>query len=321
MLSHVLIMMQRVQLKGMGDRQRDYMHASQRDRIQKVVTELCDVHPECRVVPNTKSAWDDVLVDAAMQMLLVWCVYGHCCLNNPAWPAFARMCMGMLNYLGWRPMSLTADRVDKEDPRWAGQPVLPLGACTLMWEQGVLVAVQVRGRRAKFHRNPKWVRGADGKLTHATILDGKLTWCPQVEVCVCLAWLVWVIANGAFGYAPVSVNAQRQLVVTDCARLRGPADMTCEDVDWLVMSVFAAMPDRVPPQSAEVPVFSGQLLGGTHQVTTDKLTSVMRVTGIRLGLNPHALGAVCERKTCVTKVLLHLCHKAKRSIAPVLLVT
>jgi hypothetical protein len=189
MLSHVLIVMQRVQRKGMGDRQRDYLHASQRDRIQKVVTEFCDVHPECRVVPNTKSAWDDVLVDAAMQMLLVWCVYGHCCLNNPAWPAFARMCMGMLNYLGWRPMSLTADRVDKEDPRWAGQPVLPLGACTLMWEQGVLVAVQVRGRRAKFHRNPKWVRGADGKLTHATILDGKLTWCPQVDVCACLAWL------------------------------------------------------------------------------------------------------------------------------------
>ena len=102
MLSHVLIMMQRVQRKGMGDRQRDYMHASQRDRIQKVVTEFCDVHPECRVVPNTKSAWDDVLVDAAMQMLLVWCVYGHCCLNNPAWPAFARMCMVMLSYQGSR---------------------------------------------------------------------------------------------------------------------------------------------------------------------------------------------------------------------------
>lgn len=102
MLSHVLIMMQRVQRKGMGDRQRDYMHASQRDRIQKVVTEFCDVHPECRVVPNTKSAWDDVLVNAAMQMLLVWCVYGHCCLNNPAWPAFARMCMVMLSYQGSR---------------------------------------------------------------------------------------------------------------------------------------------------------------------------------------------------------------------------
>jgi hypothetical protein len=257
------------------------------------------------VVANTKAAWDDVLVDASMQLLLVWAAYGHCCQSNPAWPAFARMAMAMLNYLGWRPMSLTADRVDKLDRRWCGVPVLPFGACKLMWEQGVLVAVQVRGRRAKFHRNPKWVRGSDGKLRYATILDGKLTWCPQVDVCACLAWMVWAIANGAFGYAPVSVGPDYQLVLHVDSRLRGPADMTCADVDRLVWSIFDAMPDRVPQQSGELPVLTGQLLGGAHQITTDRLNTVVRVLGIRLGLNPHALGAVCPRKTCVTKVLLH----------------
>lgn len=88
MLSHVFITMQQY-----GARQRDDLHNSQRERIQEVVTEFCRAHPECRVVPNTKSAWDDTLVDANMRLLLVWDVYGHACLGSPVWPAFARTVM------------------------------------------------------------------------------------------------------------------------------------------------------------------------------------------------------------------------------------
>lgn len=300
MLSHVLIMM-----KDLGARQRDDLHNSQKERIQKVVTEFCEVHPECRVVANTKSAWDDVLVDAGMQLLLVWAAYGHCCQGNPAWPAFARMSLAMLNYLGWRPMSLTADDDDSLDPRWHGVAVLPFGSCQLAWEKGVLVSVLAKGRRAKFRRNPKMLRGSDGKLQYANVVEGKLTWCPQVDICACLAWLVWAIAVGAFGYAPVSVGPDQRLVVDTSSPLRGPADMSCEDVDRLVYSIFKAMPDRVPKQASELPVFTGRLMGGAHQIKTYKLGSVARVVGIRLGLNPHRLGAVCGRKTLVTKVLLH----------------
>jgi hypothetical protein len=45
---------------------------------QRVVDQHCGLHPVCRSLRNTKSAWDDVLVDAAMQLLLQWHVYGHC---------------------------------------------------------------------------------------------------------------------------------------------------------------------------------------------------------------------------------------------------
>ena len=69
MLAHVFIMM-----SDFGARKRDDLHDSQRSRIQKVVTDFCQLRPECRCVANTKSAWDDVLVDAQllqMQLLLL----------------------------------------------------------------------------------------------------------------------------------------------------------------------------------------------------------------------------------------------------------
>lgn len=117
MLSHVLIYL--AAPAGLGGR----LHGLQRDVIQRVVDLHCLRYPRCRTIRNTKSAWSDLLVDAALQLLLQWQQYGNRLLRYSAWPAFARMTVSMLNYLGWRPFSLTRDRVDKFDRRWSNDPI------------------------------------------------------------------------------------------------------------------------------------------------------------------------------------------------------
>jgi hypothetical protein len=102
--------------------------------IQRAVDQHCGLHPVCRSLRNTKSAWDDVLVDAAMQLLLQWHVYGHCNMHLRAWPAFARMVLAVLNYTGWRPFQVTRDRLDAEDSRWAAHPILSFGLCSFVWQ-------------------------------------------------------------------------------------------------------------------------------------------------------------------------------------------
>ena len=239
-----------------------------------------------------------------MQLLLVWEVYGHCYLHQPYWPAFARVCVGLLNYTGWRPMSLTADRLDAHDARWAGQAVLAMKDCRLHWQDGWLVAVQVFGRRSKFHRNPVWERNYWGQLEKGVVVDGKLTFCQQVDVCACLAWMVWAIVNGAFGYAPWSSRGG-YAEAGQSDRLLRPSDMTAADVDRLVDSLWRIQPSGVAEAQGDMPVLYDRFLGGGFQVNTDRVSKAIRVMGIRLGLNPHKMGAVCGRKTCITKVVLH----------------
>lgn len=300
MLSHVLIFVAGGCSAAMSATH--LQHASQRDIIQRVVDAHCTFFPLCRTVRNTKSAWDNVLVDAGLQLLLQWGAYGHCYLKHPAWPAFARMTLSMLNYLGWRPMSVTRDRVDAQDARWHNHPILPFGLCELAWHDGKVVSVQVFGLRTKFNRSPRLEMGADGSLRDRIIMDGKLTYADAVDVCPVLAWLVWAIACGAFGWEPLRVVGG--YVVGGAATLAVDA-VTCEMIDALVHSIFSIMPSGVLQHMNRAAVFGGSLLGYVEQACTDVVSNVPHVVGVRLGLNPSKCSAVCGRKTLATATVMH----------------
>jgi hypothetical protein len=277
-------------------------HACQRDIIQRVVDVHCTFFPACRTVRNTKSAWDNVLVDAGLQLLLQWGSFGHCYLKHPAWPAFARMTLSMLNYLGWRPMSLTRDRVDAQDDRWRNHPILPFGLCELAWQHGKAVSVQVFGLRTKFNRNPRPEQGRDGSLSDRIIMDGKLTHADAVDVCPVLAWLVWAIVCGAFGWEPLRVVGG--YVVGGAAAIAVDA-VSCDMIDALVQSIFTVMPSGVLQHMNRAAVFGGSLLGYVGQACTDVVSNVPHVVGVRLGLNPSKCSAVCGRKTLATATVMH----------------
>lgn len=221
-------------------------------------------HRACQHVPppHAKAAWDHNLVDKGMQLLLMWEVYGYCHLHTPAWPAYARLTLALFSYLGWQPVSLTHKPGEQLSARWGGRAVISFGDCQLHWAQGCLVAVQVKMTRTKFNRDPLFDVTSDGKLINRQIGVGKLTYSEQVDTCPVLAWLVWALLNGAFGSAPF----QRVLgggVMGSDQRLQGPSDMTCEDVDRLVGSVFAIQPWVVPAAKRDVPLMTGQLLYGS----------------------------------------------------------
>lgn len=297
MLSHVLIVIA-------GDPS-DFgrLHAQQRDIIQRVVDAHCQRNPICRTVRNTKAAWDDVLIDSAMQLLLQWNVYGHCYKSLLAWPSFARMAFAMLNYLGWRPMSLTRDRVDKHDARWANHPVCSFGQCLLAWDCGVLVSAQVHGVRTKFLRNPRQELDSAGVLRDRAILDGKLTYSDVVDTCPVLAWMVWAVVCGVFGYKPLVAEG---MYVKAGHVEDGGGFANVDEVDDLVESIFTIQPDRVPHIFQSVPVFTAKPLeGGVGVVCTDRLSNAIHVVGVRLGLDPRKCSAISARKTLATAVVLH----------------
>ena len=300
MLVHVLIYMNSTPVAALGA-----MHKHQFATILRVVCSFGRVFPAARCKRNTKCAWDAALVDAGMQLLLMWDVWGHCHLQNPMWPAFARVTLGCFSYLGWRPFSLTHKPSDMGSPRWGGMPVISWGDCQLHWAGGRLVAVQIQLNRTKFNRNPQFTVVA-GKLVNRRIGVGKLTVSEQVDTCPCLAWLVWAILNGAFGYAPLVALLGSRCMMGHSDRLAGPAALTCEDVDSLVASLFGVQPWHVPPEMRRLPMMSGRLLtGGRYSVYTTTMSSVCTTVGIALGLNPSKCSAISGRKTVGTAVTNH----------------
>lgn len=239
----------------------------------------------------------------------MWEVYGHCHLGYPTRPVFARCTFSMLNYLGWRPFCMTRDRVDKYDARWHDHPILTFGDCRMDWsESGQLVSVAVFGKRAKFNRNPLFEILENGSKRDRDIIDGKLTYCTQVDVCPCLSWLVWAVVCGAFGLAPLMSDGVFAFMGS-CHRLQSVADMTSADVDSLVLSIFMLMPSRVPIDSRCLAVFDETPLGGSPQKETEYLSNVVYTVGVRMGLNPRKCSAVCGRKTLATAVVVH--HQTK----------
>jgi hypothetical protein len=159
--------------------------------------------------------------------------------------------------------------------------------------------------RTKFNRDPLFDVTSDGKLINRQIGVGKLTYSEQVDTCPVLAWLVWALLNGAFGYAPF----QRVLgdgVMGSDQRLQGPSDMTCEDVDRLVGSVFAIQPWVVPAAKRDVPLMTGQLLyGSPFSAFTVSMSRVVTNVSIALGLNPRKCSTISGRKTVATAVTNH----------------
>lgn len=93
---------------------------------------------------------------------------------------------------------------------------------------------------------------------------GKLTLSEQVDTCPCLAWSVWAILNGAFGYAPYLALPGNRGMMGHNEQLLGPGDWTCEDVECLVASIFGVMPWFVLVETRDMPLMTGQLLAGGH---------------------------------------------------------
>ena len=237
----------------------------------------------------------------AMRLLLVWDVFGHCNRSVTAWPFFARMALGMLFYLGWRPFQLTRDEVDHKDARWQDHPVLSFGMCRLTWLPHRPASVFVNGLRTKFYRNPRPVLNPySHELEDRVVCDGKLTYAPAVDVCPVLAWLAWAIMNGMFGFAPLLVMNGIVYLNT-----RKSCFSSAAEVDAVVDSIWAVKPDCVPREMQDFPVFSGQLIGGSKQVVTSTVSNVPLQVGMRLGLDPSKCSAVSGRKTLATATVVH----------------
>ena len=177
----------------------------QQEVIERCIDHFCERHPKCRSFRNVKGAWDLDLIDMAMRLLLVWDLFGHCNRSSTAWPFFARMTLGMLFYLGWRPFQLTRD-VDHNDARWQDHPILSSGMCHLTCLADRPASLFVNGLRTKFYRNPRPVLNQySQELEDRVVCDGKLTYAPAVDVCPVLAWVAWAVMNGMFGFAPLIV--------------------------------------------------------------------------------------------------------------------
>jgi hypothetical protein len=280
------------------------LHGSQQALVQRVLDRFVVRYPASRSIRNTKSAWDDTLVDGALQLLLTWDVYGHTLLDCPAWPAFARMSISMLNYLGWRPFCLTADSNDRHDDRWNDKPILSFRQCRMAWQDGSIVCVSVFGVRIKFNRNPLFELGRNGQLKDRYIIDGRLTYSTAVDTRPVLAFLAWAIVVGAFGYAPLVALSCGYIVMGSSATLRSHKDMTGSDVDALVASIFLLQPEVVPGVMQQLAAFSGALLGvqstSALQVPTSRLSTYINIVGVRMGLDPNNCSAICARKSSCT---------------------
>jgi hypothetical protein len=285
------------------------LHRSQQALVQRVMDKFTLRYPECRIIRNTKAAWDDTLVDGALQLLLMWDVYGHTILDCSAWPAFARMSISMLNYLGWRPFSLTTDSADLHDARWYNKPILSFKQCRFAWQDDSIVCVSVFGTRTKFNRNPLFQLGSKGELKDRYIIDGRLTYSTSVDTCPVLAFLVWAIVVGAFGYAPLVGLTCGYVVMGASERLRSHCDMTGADVDALVASIFLLQPEIVPELMQQLAVFTGALLGvqstSALQVPTSRLSTYVNIVGVLMGLDPSNCSSICARKTSCTAAVSH----------------
>jgi len=303
MLTHVLVYM--TPLFGGGDP--DALHSTQFAVISLVVSDLADEHPEARCRRNTKEAWDHRIVDASMQLLLLWGVFGHCQRQYPAWPAYARLVISLFNFLGWRPICFTHRFGEAEgSSRWAGIPVVAFGECQLQWRDGGLVAVMVSLFRTKFNSDPQWESDERGVLRKRQLAADKLTFSEAVDTCPCLAWMVWAIVNGAFGYAPLVRVPGGFAAMGVSATLRSSTDMTADDVDALVASIFTLQPSAVPVQTRNVPMMSGRMMHGRrYSVSTTCMSRVLTIVGVRLGLNPRKCSAMSGRKNVGTAVANH----------------
>lgn len=301
MLSNILVCM-----ACTAANRRQFLIGEQHRLIQRVVDEHCGLHPYCRSLRNTKSAWDDGLVDAAMQLLLQWHVYGHCNMHFRAWPAFARMVLAVLNHTGWRPFQVTRDRLDAADARWTNHPILSFGLCSLVWRGGVLVAVGLTCLRTKFRRNPRQELNADGQLVDRPLLAGKLTCGAAVDTCPVSAFLVWAVVCGVFGWAPLVRDGSRQFVVSSNPARIPVAQVTSDMVDALVASIFALQPSRALPDFCNTALFDGTLLSSSgQQVHTDRCSNTVHVVGVRLGLDPRRCSGISARKTMATAIVCH----------------
>lgn len=157
----------------------------------------------------------------------------------------------------------------------------------------------------KFNRDPLFDVTRNGRLVNRQIGVGKLTYSAHVDTCPVLAWLVWAILYGAFGFAPYERVAGGG-VMGHNALLQGPADWSCEDVDRLVGSVFAIKPWFVPAEMRDAPMMTGQMLHGSpFSVFTVLMSRVVTNVGIALGLNPRKCSAISGRKTAGTAVTNH----------------
>jgi len=275
---------------------------------KQVVSDLADEQPEARCKRNTKEAWDHHNVDASLQLLLLWGVYGHCRTRYAAWPAFARLVICLFNYLGWRTICFTHKFCEGEGScsRWAGIPVLAVGECQLQWSNGGRVAVTVPFFRTKFNSDPQWESDERGVLRKRRLGADKLTFSAEVDTCPCLAWMVWAIVNGTFGYAPLVRVAGGFAAMGMSATLKCSTDMTADDVDDLVVSMFTMQPSSVPVQARDMPMMSGRMLHGKrYSVTTSCMSCVLTTVGIRLGLNPRKCSAMSGRKNVGTAVANH----------------
>lgn len=301
MLAHVLIFMaDRVGVGGGVDHGRVFTS------IQQIVAAVGVQHPECRCRRNTKAAWDDQLVDAGMQLLLQWNVYGTCQSRCSAWPAFARLCLSLLNYTGWRPMSLTHEYLEKFCLRWAGVPVLAWEDCTLHWQGHMLLSVSINCNRLKFGCDPLYESNELGELSNRAVTTGKLTFSEGVDTCPCLAFVVWGLMNGVWGYEPLGGSGAYLAYNSAGLWQQSPNDLTVAGVEAMVAAFFAARPDRVLPEMQQAPLLCGALLGrGSDDVSTTRVSRVPLVVGMHMGLNPRKCSAVSGRKTLATAMVNH----------------
>jgi hypothetical protein len=302
MLVHVLVFMGTLSARSI-----DPTHGRQFDIVQRVVNSVGIAYPATRAIRNTKAAWDSYIVDAGMRLLLLWDTFGHCHLHVPAWPAFARLTVGLFSYMGWRPVSFTHKPMEAcTSIRWGGGPVLSFGECEMHWEGDRLVSVQISMLRTKFRRDPLFEgRLGSDELRNRVIGVGKLTYSEDVDTCPVLAWLVWAIINGVFGWAPWegSFGGGR---MGHSDRLQCAAGLTAQDWDNLVDSVIAGRPSCVPVESRNIPLMAGGLLHGKrYTVTTVQMSRAITSLGTALGLDPSGCSAISGRKCVGTAVTNH----------------
>ena len=166
---------------------------------------------------------------------------------------------------------------------------------------GPVDSVFVNGLRTKFYRNPRPVLNQySQELEDRVACNGKLTYAHAVDMCPVLAWVAWAVMNGMFGFAPL-------LLLNGVVYLntRNSFFSSAADVDAVVDSIWAVKPDCVPREMQDVPVFSGQLIGGSQQVVTSTVSNVALQVGMRLGVDPSKCSAVSGRKTLATATVVH----------------
>lgn len=303
-LSHVLCA-----VSGVGPSS----HRFQLMRIDQIVRAWVSRHPDCRVVPNTKSSWDHVLFEMAMRLADVWEVYGHMHTGVPAWFLFAKVVLSMLVYSGWRPFLMSRDRVaDNCDHRWGYQSVLPCSNLWIHWledEDGpYIAAVYFGAKRTKKMRYPRrrinrYTRAvSDAVVAHALLMHDPVD--PAVcAVCCVVAWLVVCLR---FGKGALSVVNGK--LTAGAATRPWTAALVEETVD----SLWLLQPSGVIPEHAAKPFLQASgVLGNSFasgpfgEVNSSVVSEAWTALGMCVGLDPVSCSAVSGRKTACTATINH----------------